>query len=191
LLIGNSITKSLDKATITGGAGINVTNGPGSIALSLGGSGVTPGNYGNASTVPQLTVNEYGIISAATNVAIAISASQIVAGIIDPARISGNYSGITGVGTISSGTWQATIIGVPYGGTGLSSYTLGDMLYATGTTALSKLAIGANTYILASTILCWLYQRLARIENESSTCPTVSAASGIPIVRYLRVYAGS
>jgi hypothetical protein len=151
LLIGNSTTGSLDKATITGGAGINVTNGPGSIALSLGGSGVTPGNYGNASTVPQLTINEYGIISAATNVAIAISATQIVSGIVDPARISGNYSGITGVGTISSGVWQGTSIGVPYGGTGLSSYILGDMLYATGTTALSKLAIGANTYILAST----------------------------------------
>jgi hypothetical protein len=151
LLIGNSTTGSLDKATITGGAGINVTNGPGSIALSLGNSGVTPGNYGNASTVPQLTINEYGIISLAANVSIAISATQIVSGIINPARISGNYSGITGVGTITSGVWQGTSIGVPYGGTGLSSYTLGDLLYATGTTALSKLAIGANTYILAST----------------------------------------
>ena len=151
LLIGNSTTGSLNKTTLTGNAGINIINGPGSITLSLGGSGVTPGIYGNASTVPQLTINEYGIISLATNVSIAISATQIVSGIIDPARISGNYSGITGVGTISSGVWQGTSIAVPYGGTGLSSYTLGDMLYATGTTALSKLGIGANTYILAST----------------------------------------
>lgn len=36
------------------------------------------------------------------------------------------------------------------GGTGYGSYTAGDILYASSTTALSKLAIGTNTYILTS-----------------------------------------
>lgn len=57
---------------------------------------------------------------------------------------------VSPLGTIASGTWNATAITTTYGGTGLTSYTAGDLpYYATGT-ALSKLAIGANGYILTS-----------------------------------------
>ena len=60
---------------------------------------------------------------------------------------SGNVSPL---GTIASGTWNASTIVTTYGGTGLTSYTAGDLpYYATGT-ALSKLGIGANGYILTS-----------------------------------------
>jgi hypothetical protein len=57
---------------------------------------------------------------------------------------------VSPLGTIASGTWNATAITTTYGGTGLTSYTAGDLpYYATGT-ALSKLAIGSNGYILTS-----------------------------------------
>jgi hypothetical protein len=60
---------------------------------------------------------------------------------------SGNVSPL---GTIASGTWNATAITTTYGGTGLTSYTAGDLpYYSTGTT-LSKLGIGTNGYILTS-----------------------------------------
>ena len=60
---------------------------------------------------------------------------------------SGNVSPL---GTIASGVWNGTTITTTYGGTGLTSYTAGDLpYYATGT-ALSKLGIGANGYILTS-----------------------------------------
>ena len=60
---------------------------------------------------------------------------------------SGNVSPL---GTIASGVWNATAITTAYGGTGLTSYTAGDLpYYATGT-ALSKLAIGTNGYVLTS-----------------------------------------
>ena len=60
---------------------------------------------------------------------------------------SGNVSPL---GTIASGVWNATAITTAYGGTGLTSYTAGDLpYYATGT-ALSKLGIGANGYVLTS-----------------------------------------
>lgn len=39
-------------------------------------------------------------------------------------------------------------LGVVSGGTNLSSYTAGDLLYASGSTTLAKLAIGSNTQIL-------------------------------------------
>ncbi len=60
---------------------------------------------------------------------------------------SGNVSPL---GTIASGTWNGTAIVTTYGGTGLTSYTAGDLpYYSTGTT-LSKLGIGTNGYVLTS-----------------------------------------
>lgn len=47
---------------------------------------------------------------------------------------------ITTLGTITTGTWQGTTIAVNKGGTGLTSYSSGDMLYATGATTLAKVS---------------------------------------------------
>lgn len=57
---------------------------------------------------------------------------------------------VSPLGTIASGTWNATAITTTYGGTGLTSYTAGDLPYYSTGTALSKLAIGSNGYILTS-----------------------------------------
>jgi len=51
---------------------------------------------------------------------------------------------------ITGGTWQGGTIASNYGGTGLTSYTAGDMVYYVSGTALSNLGIGANGYILTS-----------------------------------------
>jgi hypothetical protein len=51
---------------------------------------------------------------------------------------------ISVVGTISTGTWHGDTIDAGYGGTGLTSYTSGDILYATGPTTLAKLAAPAT-----------------------------------------------
>jgi hypothetical protein len=60
-------------------------------------------------------------------------------GIIQPAAVAGSYTGITGLGTITAGTWQASTLNPAYGGTGQSSYTIGDLLYASASTTLSEL----------------------------------------------------
>jgi hypothetical protein len=49
-------------------------------------------------------------------------------------------SSLTSVGTISTGTWNATTIAVNKGGTGLTSYAVGDLVYASASTTLAKLA---------------------------------------------------
>jgi hypothetical protein len=49
---------------------------------------------------------------------------------------------ISTVGTVTSGTWQANTIGVGFGGTGIASYSAGDLTYASGATAISKLGAG-------------------------------------------------
>jgi hypothetical protein len=56
---------------------------------------------------------------------------------------------LTILGVVTTGTWQAGIINVPYGGTGLSSISPGDMLYG-GSTAnsIAKLPKGTSSQFL-------------------------------------------
>jgi hypothetical protein len=51
--------------------------------------------------------------------------------------------------TITSLTGLTTALSAAQGGTGQASYTSGDILYASGTTALSKLALGSNGQLLS------------------------------------------
>ena len=69
----------------------------------------------------------------------------------DTLQIKSTYAGqssITTLGTITTGTWSADTIAVNKGGTGLTSYTTGDLVYASASTTLSKLGIGATGKVL-------------------------------------------
>ena len=55
---------------------------------------------------------------------------------------------ITTLGTIASGTWQGDTVAAGYGGTGISSYSSGDIMYATGATTISKLSKGTGGQIM-------------------------------------------
>ena len=67
---------------------------------------------------------------------------------IDPSYVG--QTSITTLGTVATGTWNATAISAVKGGTGQTGYTVGDLLYASSTTALSKLAAGTATHVLTS-----------------------------------------
>jgi hypothetical protein len=67
---------------------------------------------------------------------------------IDIASTYAGQSTITTVGTIATGTWSATAIAANKGGTGQTSYAVGDLLYASGSSALSKLAdVAAGSFL--------------------------------------------
>jgi hypothetical protein len=61
------------------------------------------------------------------------------------------------IGTITTGTWNATTIGSAYGGTGFTSYTTGDLIYTSATNTLSKLGVGTSGQVLtvASGVPTW------------------------------------
>ena len=103
--IGNAeLTNSSITINTSGGiAGGTVALGS-SLSLSLQNTGVTANTYGSASSVAQFTVASDGRISSASSVAIAIDATQITSGVIASARLSGSYTGITGVGALDAGS---------------------------------------------------------------------------------------
>ncbi len=66
-------------------------------------------------------------------------------------QISASYTGqssITTLGTIATGTWEATDIGVAYGGTGVSTFTSKGILYGNGASAVQVTAAGSQYEVL-------------------------------------------
>lgn len=134
----------------------------------IGPSGVVPGSYGSASQTITFTVISGGLLTAAAAVPIAISNSQ-VSGLGTMSTQNANSVAITGGnidGTIIGATTPAagyftsvttnslsgltTPIPAASGGTGLSSYTTGDILYATSSSTLGRLNDVATGNVLLS-----------------------------------------
>lgn len=175
--------------------------------FSITNTGVTAATKGSASKTVTATVNAQGQLTSLTDQDIAIAGTQITSGTIDSARLSGSYTGITGVGTLTAGTWNASTIDVSYGGTGAT--TLTGYVKGTGTAALtavasipttdlsgtisnaqlanstiSGVALGGNLYNLTFgsgiTASSATYNGSAAV-TISNAAPMVYPASGIPL----------
>jgi hypothetical protein len=106
-----------------GGTGIN----NGSRTITLGGNLTTSG----ANNVIFTT-------SGATNVTLPTTGTLVNTAVT-------SLSSLANVGTITSGTWNGTTIAVNRGGTGLTSYTTGSLLYASGATTIAEVAPNSTT----------------------------------------------
>lgn len=137
-------TGTVTSVTAQGSADISVTGGPittsGTLYFALSDTTVAAGNYGTAGSVPSLTVNAKGRLTAATNVPIAITAGQ-VSGLGSAAFESTTYFAPATTGTkILSGN----------GSGGFSDVTVGTGLTYVGGT-LSSLDVGGTVTSVAVT----------------------------------------
>ena len=136
----NTANLTVDDLNIIVGDGVTTAAGGDGAGLIVGTSGVTF-TYNHTNTAWQSTEN-FNIASGKTykiNTTSVLSSSAVLG------------LSVTS-GTISSGTWNGTTIAGGYGGTGQTTYTVGDLLYASGTSALSKLSSASTAgAVLAST----------------------------------------
>lgn len=63
---------------------------------------------------------------------------------------TGNLTDITAVGTITSGVWQGSTIGVQYGGTGTNTLATNGVLYGNGTGAVQATTAGTAGQLLVA-----------------------------------------
>jgi len=173
-------------------AGTGLNESP-AYTFNIANTGVSAASYGSASQVPVVSVNAQGQITTASNTSIAIDANQITSGTIDSARISGSYTGITGVDTLTVGTWNATTIGVAYGGTGLTSYAAGDIVYASGTATISKLGLGTLGQVLTAGASApeYVAQSTLDVGNAANVTTTAVTANATYYPAFIPATSGS
>jgi hypothetical protein len=94
--------------------------------------------------------------------------------------LSGSYTGVTGVGTLTAGTWNGSTIAAAYGGTGFASYAVGDLLYADTTTTLAQLADVAtgNALISGGVASAPSWGKIGLATHVSGTLPIANGGTG-------------
>ena len=139
-------------APLTYSAGTGLNETP-AYTFNIANTAVTSGAYGSASSVPTYSVNAQGQLTLATNVAIAINGNQITSGSVAPT----------------------------VGGTGITSFAVGDLLFANTSTSLDKLPVGASTFILTSNGTAPQYPNPTSITVGTATTATTATniAGGI------------
>jgi len=141
-----------------------------------------------ASTIAVLTQTGTGTVSAAPTWSgttgtgsVVLSASPTLSGTITGGTFSGTHtgdgSGITSLNMVNAGSGT---LAVARGGTGLATYTVGDLLYASGATTLASLADVATGSALISggltTAPTW--GKIGLTTHVSGTLPIASGGTG-------------
>lgn len=92
-------------------------------------------SVGATNAIPYWTsATVQGVISPAASSALISSAGGVPS--FSQTLPSAVQSNITALGTVASGTWNGTAVGIAYGGTGVSTLTAGGVLIGNGTSAI-------------------------------------------------------
>jgi len=159
-------------------AGITAT---GSIAIDYAGADNLILAAADGTSVTVVAADKILVSDADDSNAKYVNISQITAaiggGTVTSIDVSGGTTGLTTSGGPVTGSGTITLAGTldaNNGGTGQSSYTVGDILYASSTTALAKLGIGSAGQVLkvASGLPSW-----ATDQNSGGTVTSITLAA--------------
>jgi len=143
------VDNSIIADAYTAGTGLTLTGHE----FKITDTAVTAGTYGTAARNMTLAVNARGQITSVFDQPIDIDATQVTSGILDAARLSGSYTGITTVGTLTGLTVSTAIVGSITGNAGsatnIAGGLSGSMPYQTAAGATSLLAKGTDGQVLS------------------------------------------
>lgn len=133
----------VEEGTLNGDNGYLITVNVGG---TLGVSDVTVSQFSGAGQV----IAGAGLTKSGNQLDVVGTTNRIVV-YGDSVDIDSAYVGQTSIvtlGTVATGTWNATTIATTKGGTGLTSYVAGDIIYASGTNTLAVLPVQAEGQVL-------------------------------------------
>lgn len=145
------------------------------VATSIDGS-----EYGvlvQGSTTKRFAV---GLVMAASASSSVQAANTVLAGPTSGADAAPTFRALT------SADFTGVVWAVSEGGTGISSYTAGDLIYASATTTLSKLAAGTSGYALVSggagTAPSWATVGTGGITDSAVTLAKIQDVAGFTVL---------
>lgn len=99
--------------------------------------------------------------------------------VIDIAATYVGQTSITTLGTITTGVWNGSTIGPTFGGTGISTYATGDVLYASAANTLAKLPAASNGQVLtlAAGIPSWATPATGTIQTIAGDSGSITGAA--------------
>jgi hypothetical protein len=136
---GNLASGTVATARLGSGSADNTVFLRGDSAWAAPTASVADGDKGD------ITVSSSGAVWAIDSGAVT---NAMLGGSIASSKLVG--TDIATVGTITSGTWSGTAVGVAYGGTGAATLTSNGVLYGNGTSAVQITAQGAANSILTA-----------------------------------------
>lgn len=141
----------------------------------------TVGTYGDATHVASVVVDANGRITGISSVGITTGGTGTVTSVAltVPSEFAVSGSPVTSSGTFAV-TWNAAVTAA-HGGTGQASYAVGDILYASGATALSKLADVAtgNALISGGVTTAPTWGKIGLTTHVSGTLGAANGGTGL------------
>ena len=200
-LVARATTDSLTNKTLTGATNTisasQFRTSSASPANDVIVTSTTPSGAGQALITTSTTTATWQTLTTGTVISVSGTANRITStgGATPVIDISAAYVGqtsITTLGTVTTGTWTGTAIAAANGGTGQTSYAIGDMLYASTTSALSKLAdVAAGSYLRSGGVTTAPLWSTLVLPNTASVGDMLMASSANTITSLADVAVGN